>query len=178
MKTTARVLALLVPALMGCAHPGITQVPPPSSPGITLTCTMPASCTASNPACTFVFARAVCGSASTCPANTAGNTNFTALNASAPTASCSYTDSTPPSGQLVIYTASTIQSGLTSQPSSPSNNGTPTSVPVQPTAPSSLAGTSQAALAPPVSPSVAPTPVLSSTKPSPGNLVASARLSR
>jgi hypothetical protein len=70
-----------------------------TGPGsVSLTCTPPTGCTAAGaPACTYEFARATCSSATSCPANTAGNTSFTTLNSSSPATTCAYTDATPPS---------------------------------------------------------------------------------
>lgn len=133
-----------------------TQVPPPSpQPTVTLTCTAPSGATAGYG---YIFSRATCTSATSCPANTPGNTNFTALNQSSPAATCGYTDTAPPAGN-VIYTVSAIFSGVTGQPSAPSNGGTPISVPVYPGSPGTLNGTQVAALAPPVKPDVKPLPV-------------------
>jgi len=149
----AAIIGALVP--IGCHG----QVPTPSTPPtVGLTCTTPAGFIAGS-GNGFVFARAVCTSTTTCPANTAGNTAFTALNAATPSATCSFTDSTPPNGSLVVYTVSTIQGTCnggpcTSQPSAPSNNGTALAIPVMPLAPSALGATQSAEL---VKPNIIPT---------------------
>ena len=148
MKKLFSILAIVALAA-GCAH---SQVPPPTPPpAVALSCTAPSGFTAGS-GNGFIFARAVCTSSTSCPANTSGNTAFTALNIT-PAATCSFTDANPPQGKLVIYTASTVQAGQTSNPSGPSNGGVPLSVPTLPGAPSGLSGSSQQAmLAPPLQP--------------------------
>jgi hypothetical protein len=164
MKKSVSIFALsfVAFATVGCVHVP-AQVPTPSqAPTVGLLCTASPSCTSGMPACTYQFARAVCPTATSCPANTAGNTSFQILN-STPVASCAYTDTAPPGNSLVIYTVSTIQAyspPQTSQPSAPSNNGVPLSIPASTSAPGAPAATETAALAPPVVPSVSPAPVL------------------
>lgn len=165
MKQLSILLAFSMVLVVGC--PG--QVPKPTSPQVPMTCTAPPSC--STGGCTFVFARATCTgtTAASCPANTAGNSAFVALNATAPSSTCAYTDAAPPSGANVIYTASTIQNGLTSLPSANSNQGVPSVIPLVPAAPGAPSGTvTSAELAPPIVvapalPEVKPTVVAGST---------------
>ena len=146
-------IAILALGISSGCH---AQVPPPSpQPSVVLTCIAPVGFTAGT-GNGFVFSRAVCVTATSCPANTAGNTSYTALAPMATT--CAYTDSTPPSG-FVTYTASTVQNGLTSLPSGQVNNGTPLTVPTYPGAPGTLNGTQTAALAPPLTPNTKPAPV-------------------
>ena len=140
---------LLLPFLAGCVH---SQVPQPTKGyEVDLTCTPPSDFQPGT-GNGFVFSRAVCTSATSCPANTAGNTAFVALNATSPSATCSYLDATPPTG-FVIYTASTVQNGATSEPSAPSNKGVPATIPALPSPPEAPSSTVQsAALAPTVQP--------------------------
>jgi hypothetical protein len=169
MKRISEIAAMLMVGILGC-H---AQVPQPSTSGISLACTAPASCTAAGAAsCQYVFARATCATATSCPANTAGNTNFAALNAATPSATCSYLDQAPPANSLVIYTVSTLQGGLTSQPSAPSNSGVPMSIPAQPGQPGGLSGTEQAALAPPLAPNAKPAPAFAKKSSPPAGLIA------
>lgn len=167
MKKIFSTLVLGIFATIGCA-----QVPAPSpQPTEVLACTLPSNFVAGT-GNGVVFARAICPTASTCPTNSSGNTSFTALNASSPATTCAFTDNAPPTGVLVIYTASIVQGGLTGQPSGPSNNGVPSSIPVYPGTPGSLTGTQTAMLAPPVGET---TPVLAQTK-EPGPSFLTARL--
>jgi hypothetical protein len=174
MKKLTSLFAILALALAAGCHAQVPQ--PTAAPVISLTWTAASTCGGSNPACTYVVSRATCPTATTCPANTSGNTAFTALNATAPVSGLTYTDSTPPAGALVIYTATTVQAfsgcptgGCISQPSGPSNSGTPLSVPPSPTAPAAPNASETAELNQPGS--VEPV-IANSKEPAPGVLVA------
>lgn len=168
MKRIYQASALLLIGLLGC-HAGLTQVPQPSTEGIQLTCQAPASCTASGAAsCQYVFARATCLTATSCPANTAGNSSFIALNQTSPSG-LTYLDQTPLGNSIVVFTCSSIQDGLTSLPSPLSNTVT---VPAQPGAPGAPTATEQAALAPPLLPDAKPAPAFAKKPSPPAGLVA------
>ncbi len=156
MKRIYAALAILALGFAGCRH-GNTQVPPPTTMTVQLTCVAPVGFTA-GAGNGFIFSRATCASASSCPANTSGNTSFTALNTATPSATCNYNDLTPPSNTLVVYTVSTLQSGLTGPPSAPSNNGVAISIPAQPGVATGLSGTQTADLVPPILPNAKPAP--------------------
>jgi hypothetical protein len=136
------------------------QVPQPSpQPTVSLTCTPSKDATSSY---LYVFARASCTSATSCPANTAGNTAYSAINPSG-SATCSITDTAPLSG-FVTYTVSEVNAGVTGQPSGQVNSGVPLSVPSYPGTPGSLNGTQTAALAPPLKPDGKTLPQIASNK--------------
>lgn len=135
------IFALLALVVVGCAHPGVTQVPPSPPPTVTLTWTAPAGCSS----CTYVISRTT--AATTCP-----QSGYTPLNQSSPASGTTYTDSAPPTGVSVCYLAQAVLVGLTGQPSAPSNGGTSLAVPVYPGTPGSPNAMAVAELAPPLKP--------------------------
>lgn len=113
-------------------------VPPPPTGSTWL------GCVSGQPACTFVFGRAVLpAGTSTCPQASGGA--YTPLNAAVPAATLSYTDNTV-SGLTVCYEGQTLQAGNVSQPS---NTVGPFAVPASPLAPSVTGQTSTAGLVKP-----------------------------
>jgi hypothetical protein len=128
------VIALFLTA--GCR----AQVPASKATNVVLTWTAPAGCSG----CSYIVSRAT---GTTCPPTT--GTAYTPLNQSTPATAATYTDVAPPSGVSVCYVAQTIQSGLTSVASAPSDGGIPIAIPALPLPPGGLNGATQsAALAP------------------------------
>jgi hypothetical protein len=122
--------SILTFATMAGCH---AQVPASSSPTVALTVTASTSCTSTAPACTYIYSRATVATATTaCPATT--GTAYVPINQTAPAPGLVFTDSTPPSG-YVCYVAQTVQSGMTSVASQPSNGGLPLTIAAPPTAP-------------------------------------------
>lgn len=141
MKIRLAMFALLPLFVIAAGCHG--QVPASKGSTVVLTWTAPAGCTTN---CTYILSRAT---GTTCPATT--GTNYTPLNQSSPASATTYTDSAPPQGVSVCYVAQTVQGGLTSVASGPSNGGVPIAIPSLPSAPGSLNGTQQSAmLAPPL----------------------------
>lgn len=168
MKRSLFALLAVAMAAAGC-H---AQVPP-SSNSVVLTWTAPSSpaCTTSDP-CAYVLSRYTLPSGTaTCPPAT---TQYAALNQSSPAAGTTYTDTAPPAGTNVCYVAQTVQGGLYSAPSGPSNSGTPIAVPTLPTAPSSLGTTSVSETIEPL-PLPLPTPALRAANGAPMGLAARVR---
>lgn len=139
------IFALLALVVVGCAHPGVTQVPPSPPPTVTLTWTAPSGCSS----CTYVISRTT--GTTSCPTS-----GYTPLNQSSPASGTTYTDSAPPTGVSVCYLAQAVLVGLTGQPSAPSNGGTPLAVPVYPGTPGSPNASAVASLAPPLKPNAMP----------------------
>jgi hypothetical protein len=164
MRRFPAIAVLIVFATIGCA-----QVPQPTPPP-----SVSLSCTAASNATGYIFSRAMCTNATGCPANSPGNTAFTALNTSTPATTCSYTDA-PPVG-FVIYTVSAINNTTSpaqiSQPSAPSNGGVPLNIPASPGTPGSPTATQSAMLAPPLVDKAKPTLEVAGTNMRAINLVA------
>ena len=144
MNKKASLLALvMLCCTLGC-HSQVT----PTNSVVTLGGTVPApsgtwlGCVAGQPACTFVFSRALVTGA-TCPPAT-GST-YTPLNLSSPATTLAYTDNTV-SGLTACYIGQILQAGNVSQPS---NTAGPFVVPASPLAPSVVGQTSTAGLVKP-----------------------------
>ena len=143
MKKQISVLLLVALAFgLGC-HKAPGQVPPPTAPVVIVSWPNVAGCTPAT--CSFVVARAICSSAAACPANTAGNTSFSALNLSTPTSALSFTDTAPPAG-FVVYTVSVLSGGITSFPSPNSNTVAVPASPLAPLAPTATTSTATASV--------------------------------
>lgn len=147
------ILLLLAAGLMsfGCSHAG-AQVPP-STNAVNLTWTPPVSpaCTVSSP-CTYVLSRYTLPAGNSCPAAT---TQYTPLNTASPAAGTSFTDTAPPAGASVCYVAQTLQGGLTSVASVPSNVVTVPMLPGPPSTPAIGTVTELRPLMPATSPQIA-----------------------
>jgi hypothetical protein len=134
MKIGRLILAALIVAPIAAGCHG--QVPPAvAKASLTWTAPLPSGawlgCGTGQPACTYIVSRAVVASGTACPANT--GTAYTPLNQNSPVATAAYVDAT--AAGYVCYVAQTLQGGLPSQPSTPSNNGVALNVPPPPGAP-------------------------------------------
>lgn len=129
-----RMLAAMALLAAGCGGSAVMGQVPPSKADIVWTWTQPAACTVSAPCSYYISVLVVPNGTASCPASTGAN--YMPANGGAAVNALSYADTGETLGTTVCAIAQTLQNGLVSQWSVPSNAVVMPTAPPVPGAPS------------------------------------------